>query len=104
MSKMPLTKCFKFSELVGMCHDKQLDHLKSKVTTANKQVNELEKRLKESTAFRGITLDETSNSDFLNIMEENDASTHKQFAERIFQRIFLAATASGCKSRRFVTD
>ena len=37
------------------------DHLKSKATTANKQLVELEKRLKESTAFRGIVLDETSN-------------------------------------------
>jgi len=66
----------------------KVDHLKSKVNTANKQVNELEKKLKESTAFRGITLDETSNSDFLNIVEENDASIHKQFAEGTFQRIF----------------
>jgi len=47
----------------------------------------LEKRLKESTAFRGIVLDETSNCDFL-IMEENDASIHKKFKEGTFQRIF----------------
>ena len=63
------------------------DHLKSKVITANKQLVELEKRLKESTAFRGIVLDETSNCDFL-IMEENDASIHKKFKEGTFQRIF----------------
>jgi len=44
-----------------------VDHLKGKINVANKQVNELEKRLKESTVFRGITLDETSNSDFLNV-------------------------------------
>ena len=65
-----------------------MDHLKSKVSTANKQLVELEKRLKESTASRGIVLDETSNSDFLKIMEEMMPAYTRNLQRELFKEFF----------------
>jgi len=66
----------------------KVDHLKNKVHIAKKQVCELEKKLEENTALRGIVIDDTSSRDLISIMEENNTNIHKQFAEGTFQRIF----------------
>ena len=66
----------------------KVDHLKNEVHIAKKQVIELEKKLEENTALRGIILDDTSSRDLINIMEENNTNIHKQFTEGSFQRIF----------------
>jgi len=53
-----------------------------------RQVSKFEKKLEENIVLRGIVLDDTSNRDLINIMEENNTNMHKNFAGGTFQRFF----------------
>ena len=67
---------------------KRMTSLRARVTSAERKVNNLMKKIKDSTDTQGVTVDDCLHQDLSQIMEEHTPSIIEQFPEGSFKRLF----------------
>ena len=67
---------------------KRMTSLRARVTSAERKVNYLMKKIKDSTDAQGVTVDDCLHQDLSQIIEEHTPSIIEQFPEGSFKRLF----------------
>jgi dGTP triphosphohydrolase len=75
---------------------KRLTSLRAQVTSAERKVNYLMKKIKDSTDVQGVTVDDCLHHDPSQTMEENTPLIIEQFPEGSFKRLFWEQQREAC--------
>lgn len=67
---------------------KRMDSLRVRVTSAERKLDNLRKKIDASTKSKGVTVDDDLHQDLSKIVEEQTPSIHEQFPEGSFKRLF----------------
>lgn len=67
---------------------KRMTSLRARVTSAERKVNNLMEKIKDSTDVQGVTVDDYLHRDLSQIMEEHTPSIIEQFPQGSFKRLF----------------